>query len=204
VARTGKPLIISTGMADLTEIGEAVAVARDGGAHDIVLLHCTSAYPAPAADMHLRTIPDLARRFNVVSGLSDHTLGTAVAVASVALGAAVIEKHMTLKRTDGGPDSAFSLEPDEFAALARDVRLAWEAQGTVNYERKPSELANLTFRRSLYVVQDIAEGEELTKFNIRAIRPGFGLAPKYLDDVMGRQSRTRLAKGTPLQWNMLV
>ena len=203
-ARTGKPLIISTGMADLVEIGEAVNAAREGGAHDIVLLHCTSAYPAPTKDMHLRTIPDLAQTFDVVSGLSDHTMGTAVAVASIALGAAVIEKHFTLKRSDGGPDAAFSLEPSEFAQLARDARLAWEALGNVSYERKPSEVANLTFRRSLYVVRDIAEGEMLTRANVRAIRPGHGLEPKYLDQVIGRRARTRLAKGTALHWNLLV
>jgi N-acetylneuraminate synthase len=204
VSRTGKPLIISTGMADLTEIGEAVTAARDAGAREIVLLHCTSAYPAPPDEMHLRTIPDLARIFNVVSGLSDHTLGTAVAVASVALGAAVIEKHFTLNRSDGGPDAVFSLEPTEFAQLTRDARSAWASLGRVNYERKPSEIANLTFRRSLYVVHDIAEGEMLTKANIRAIRPGHGLEPKYLDQVIGRQARTRLAKGTALHWDLLL
>jgi N-acetylneuraminate synthase len=204
VARTGKPLIISTGMADMTEISEAVSVAREAGARDIILLHCTSAYPAPAADMHLRTIPDLAETFHVVSGLSDHTLGIAVSVASVALGAAVIEKHFTLKRSDGGHDSAFSLEPDELAQLKRDVQFAWEAKGAINYERKPSEMSNLTFRRSLYVVKDIAEGEELTSMNIRAIRPGFGLPPKHLDQVIGRRAKTRLAKGTALQWDQLI
>ena len=203
-ARTGKPLIISTGMANRTEIGEAVKAAREAGGREIVLLHCTSAYPAPAEDMNLRTIPDLARAFDVVVGLSDHTLGTAVAVASVALGAAVIEKHFTLKRSDGGHDSAFSLEPDEMARLNRDVRFAWEALGAVNYEREPSEVANLTFRRSLYIVADVAPGELLTRENVRAIRPGFGLAPKYLDQVVGRRAKTRLARGTALKWEILV
>lgn len=203
-ARTRKPLIISTGMADLGEIGEAVSAAREAGARDIVLLHCTSAYPAPAAEMHLRTLPDLAQNFEVLSGLSDHTLGTAVAVASVALGASVIEKHFTLRRDDGGPDAAFSLEPEELAQLVRDVRSAWESLGSVNYERKPSEIANLTFRRSLYVVQDIAAGEALTRDNVRAIRPGHGLAPKFLDQVIGRQASTRLARGTALRWDLLI
>lgn len=203
-ARTGKPLIISTGMADLTEIGEAVAAAREAGGQDIVLLHCTSAYPASAEDMDLRTIADLAKTFDVVSGLSDHTLGTAVAVAAVALGAAVIEKHFTLSRGDGGADAAFSLEPQELAQLARDTRLAWQALGKVSYERKPSEAANLTFRRSLYVVADVAAGERLTPANVRAIRPGYGLAPKYLDQVIGKTAKTRLARGTALQWDMLA
>lgn len=203
-ARTGKPLIISTGMADLTEIGEAVAAAREAGGQDIVLLHCTSAYPASAEDMDLRTIADLGKTFDVVSGLSDHTLGTAVAVAAVALGAAVIEKHFTLSRGDGGADAAFSLEPQELAQLARDTRLAWQALGKVSYERKPSEAANLTFRRSLYVVADVAAGERLTPANVRAIRPGYGLAPKYLDQVIGKTAKTRLARGTALQWDMLA
>lgn len=202
-ARTNKPLIISTGMATFEEIDEAVTVAREAGACDIVLLHCTSAYPAPAAEMHLRTLPDLARSFGVVSGLSDHTLGTSVAVASVALGASVIEKHFTLRREDGGPDAAFSLEPNELGQLVHDVRIAWDAMGSVNYERKPSEAANLTFRRSLYVVRDVAEGEKLTRNNVRAIRPGYGLAPKYLDQVIGRQANTRLVRGTALRWDLL-
>jgi N-acetylneuraminate synthase len=204
VAQTGKPLIISTGMADKGEIEEAVMTAREAGSRDIVLLHCTSAYPAPAAEMHLRTVPDLARTFDVVSGLSDHTLGTAVAVASVALGAAVIEKHLTLKRSDGGPDSTFSLEPNEFADLTQAARFAWEAQGVVNYARKPSEIANLAFRRSLYVVADVAEGEQLTRANLRAIRPGFGLPPKHLDQILGRHAKKPLARGTALKWDHLI
>jgi pseudaminic acid synthase len=202
-ARTGKPLIISTGMANFREIGEAVQAAREEGGQDVVLLHCTSAYPAPPGDMNLRTIPDLAQKFDVTVGLSDHTLGTAVAVTSVALGAAVIEKHFTLRRSDGGHDSAFSLEPDELAQLTRDVRLAWEALGAVNYEREPSEVANVTFRRSLYVVADVAAGELLTKENVRAIRPGLGLAPKYLEQVIGRRASTRLTRGTALKWEFL-
>lgn len=204
VAQTGKPLIISTGMADTVEIQEAVDAARDGGGRAISLLHCTSAYPAPAAEMHLRTIAALANTYDVVAGLSDHTLGTAVAVASVALGASIIEKHMTLRRSDGGHDSAFSLEPDEFAKLAEDVRFAWLAQGAVNYERKPSEINSLAFRRSLYVVEDVKQGEAFTKANVRAIRPGFGLAPKYLDEVVGRFAKTRISKGTAVRWSLLL
>ena len=204
VAQTGKPLIISTGMASRAEAAEAVASARNAGAREIALLHCTSAYPAPAADMHLRTIADLAQSHGVVGGLSDHTIGTAVAVASVALGAAVIEKHVTLRRADGGPDSAFSLEPGELAELVQAVRFAWEAIGSVNYDTKPSEAVNLVFRRSLYVVVDVEQGERLSKANIRAIRPGYGLAPKHLDAVLGRQAGRRLAAGTALQWEMLA
>jgi N-acetylneuraminate synthase len=202
-ARTGKPLIMSTGMATQREIGDAVEVARSAGARDIVLLHCTSAYPAPPEDMHLRTIPHLAKTFDVVSGLSDHTMGSAVAVSSIALGAAVIEKHFILNRQDGGPDSAFSMEPAEFASMCRDVCLAWQALGHVNYVEKPSERANLAFRRSLYVVADVAKGEQLTKDNIRAIRPGFGLAPKHLDEVVGRRAARDLTRGTALKWEMV-
>jgi len=202
-ARTRKPLIISTGMANLQEIEEAVEAAREESGQDIILLHCTSAYPAPPGDMNLRTIPDLAQKFGVTVGLSDHTLGTAVAVASVALGAAVIEKHFTLSRSDGGHDSAFSLEPAELAELVRDVQLSWEALGAINYEREPSEVANMTFRRSLYVVIDVAAGELLTKENVRAIRPGFGLAPKYLEQVIGRRASIRLTRGTALKWEFL-
>lgn len=203
VAETGKPLIISTGMADADEVREAVTVARAAGALEIALLHCTSAYPAPAAEMHLRTIADLAKTFDVVSGLSDHTMGTAVSVASVALGACLIEKHVTLARSDGGPDSAFSLEPDELAELVRAVRFAWFARGTINYERKPSEIANMAFRRSLYVAAEVEKGQVLTKDNVRAVRPGFGLAPKHLDEVVGRRAKMRLAKGMALRWEML-
>jgi N-acetylneuraminate synthase len=202
-ARTGKPLIMSTGMATQREIGDAIEVARSAGARDLVLLHCTSAYPAPPGDMHLRTIPHLADAFDVVSGLSDHTMGSAVAVSSIALGAAVIEKHFILSRQDGGPDSAFSMEPAEFASMCRDVRLAWQALGRVNYAEKPSEQENLAFRRSLYVVADVAKGERLTKDNVRAIRPGFGLAPKHLDEVIGRRAATNLTRGTALKWDMV-
>ncbi len=204
VAGTGKPMIISTGLANLAEIGEAVATARAHGCDRIILLHCTSAYPAPVEDADLRTIPDLAARFGCVTGLSDHTPGTAVAVAATALGAAVVEKHFTLARADGGPDAAFSLEPDEFAALVRDCKAAWRALGRVRYERAGSEGANLAFRRSLYVVADVKAGALLTPANVRSIRPGFGMAPKHLPEVLGRAAARDLRRGERLAWDMLV
>jgi N-acetylneuraminate synthase len=201
VAATGKPIILSTGMATLDEIGEAVAAARAAGCRSLALLHCVSSYPAPAEQSNLRTIPDLARRFDVVAGLSDHTLGTAVAVAAVSLGAAVIEKHFTLSRADGGPDAAFSLEPAELAQLTADVRTAWAALGAINYEPEPSERANMTFRRSLYVVAPVRAGEVFTRHNVRSIRPGLGLPPKDLPRVLGRSATRDLARGTPLDWS---
>lgn len=202
-ARTGKPLIISTGMATLAEIGEAVAVARDNGCRDLVLLHCISSYPAPADQANLRTIPDLAERFDTVVGLSDHTLGTAVAVAGVSLGAALIEKHYTLDRTEAGPDAAFSIEPDELKRLCTESRQAWEALGAPGYELKPAEANSKAFRRSLYVVADVAAGETLTRENVRCIRPGHGLAPKHLETVLGRSARRALRRGTALAWDMI-
>jgi len=202
-AATGRPIILSTGIADLDEIAEAVAAARDAGAGGLVLLHCISGYPTPAAEANLRTLPDLARRFGAVGGLSDHTLGTAVATAAVALGAAVIEKHFTLSRADGGLDAAFSLEPEEFARLAADCRTAWNALGEISYTRKPSEAGSAVFRRSLYVVADIPAGAPLTRDNIRAIRPGHGLAPKHLDTVLGRRATRALARGDALAWDMI-
>jgi pseudaminic acid synthase len=198
VARKGKPLIISTGMANLAEIGEAVETARANGCDDIILLHCVSSYPAPDEQSNLRTIPDLAERFGVVTGLSDHTHASAVAVAAIALGACVIEKHFTLRRSDGGPDAAFSLEPEEFTALVRDCKRAWRALGRVDYDLQGCERGSVAFRRSLYVVEDIAEGEELTPRNVRSIRPGYGLAPKRLPDVLGALAARPLARGTPL------
>ncbi len=201
VAATGKPMIISTGMANQTEIGEAVAAAKDAGASQIVLLHCVSAYPSPAAEANLRTLPDLAARFAMPSGLSDHTMGIAVPLAAVALGASVIEKHFTLSRADGGPDAAFSLEPEELTALVKGCRTAWEALGGVNYARTASEDANVRFRRSLYTVADIAAGEEFTSRNVRSIRPGFGLAPKHLPQILGRRAAAALRRGTPLSFD---
>ncbi len=203
VARAGKPMIISTGMANRSEIGEAVAAARGAGCGDIVLLHCVSGYPAPAEDSNLRTIPDLRSNFSVQCGLSDHTLGTAVATAAISLGATVIEKHFTLSRDDGGPDGAFSLEPAEFKTLVADARTAWAALGRINYERAPSERQNAQFRRSLYVVKDIAEGETWTREHVRSIRPGHGLAPKHLNQVLGQKAAQNVSCGTPLDWDMV-
>ena len=203
VAQTGKPIIISTGMADMAEIGEAVDTARANGCKQLVLLHCVSGYPAPAEDYNLRTIPDLAERYGVPVGLSDHTLTNETAVAAVALGAVAIEKHFTLARADGGPDAAFSLEPDEFRDLVRGVHTAWDALGAVDYSQKQSERENAVFRRSLYAVADIAAGETLTRDNIRSIRPGYGLAPKHLDVVLGRRAWREITRGTPLGWDLI-
>jgi pseudaminic acid synthase len=203
IGRTGKPVIMSTGMATMEEIHEAVSTLRASGAGTIALLKCTSAYPAPPEEMNLRTIPNLQEAFDVVVGLSDHTLGGAVAVAAVALGAAIVEKHFTLARADGGPDSAFSMEPDEFAQMVADIRQAERALGKVSYERTSGELGSLTFRRSLFVVEDIVAGDCFTPLNLRCIRPGNGLAPRYLNDVMGRTAACPAARGTPLTWEMV-
>ena len=204
VAACGKPMIISTGLASLEEMGEALATARDNGAAGVVLLHCVSAYPAPIEEANVRTVPDLARRFGVITGLSDHTPGSAAAVAAVALGAAVIEKHFTLARADGGPDAAFSLEPAEFTALVADCKAAWRALGSATYDELGSERAAAGHRRSLYVAADIAAGEPLTRANIRSVRPGFGLAPKHLAEVLGRKAGRALKFGEPLDWSMLA
>jgi N-acetylneuraminate synthase len=201
-ARSGKPLIISTGMTSPAEIGEAVAAARGAGA-EVALLHCVSAYPARVADANLRMIPRLAADYGSISGLSDHTMGTACAVAAVALGASIIEKHFTLRRADGGPDAAFSLEPDELAALVRDCRSAWEALGAADYRRGDAESANRQFRRSLYVVRDVEKGRRLTSEDVRSIRPGYGLEPKLLPQVLGRPARRNLARGEPLAMDMI-
>ena len=202
-AATGKPLIISTGMADFSEIEEAVGAARSGGAEELLILHCVSGYPAPVSDCNLATIPDLAEKLHVMVGLSDHTLGTAVPIAAVAHGAVMIEKHVTLSRADGGPDAAFSLEPDELKEMVDGVRNAWEAFGRPHYDRKESEKGNAIFRRSLYVVEDTVQGDVFTEQNIRSIRPGFGLAPKHLPDVLGRTAKRSLKRGDPLDWDMV-
>src|SRR6185312_9989880 len=175
VAGTGKPMIISTGIADADEIGEAIAAARDGGCKQLAILHCVSGYPAPAADYNLRTIPDMIRRFGLVTGLSDHTLDNTTAIASVALGASISEKHFTLDRRGGGPDDSFSLEPAEMAALCKGARTAWEAMGQVDYGRKSSELGNVKFRRSLYFVKNLKAGDVVDQGNVRSVRPGYGL-----------------------------
>ncbi|STQ74893.1 pseudaminic acid synthase [Grimontia hollisae] len=203
VAQTGKPMIISTGMANNEEIAEAVVTARDNGCQQLVLLHCISAYPAPASQSHLRTIPDLAKRFGVISGLSDHTLGTTVSVAAIALGASVIEKHVTLSRNEPGPDATFSLEPDELTTLCKETETAWQALGQAGYQLKDAEKGNVQFRRSLYVVQNIKKGETLTAQNVRSIRPGLGLAPKHFDAVMGKIARHDIPRGTALSWDLI-
>jgi pseudaminic acid synthase len=202
-ARTGKPLIMSTGMANLAEIGEAVESARDAGCNELALLHCVSSYPAPEEDSNILTLPDLARNFAVPCGLSDHTLGTAVAVAAVALGASIIEKHLTLARADGGPDAGFSMEPSEFAALSRDCRSAYAALGRVYYDLKGSEAGNLQFRRSLYFVADLAPGEVILPEHVRSIRPGNGLPPKFLDQIVGRRVTRTVGRGTPVSWVLI-
>ncbi len=203
-AATGKPLIISTGMAVMEEIREAVAVARKAGATDIAVLHCVSGYPTPASESNLATIPHLAAELGVQIGLSDHTLGTAVPVAAVALGATIIEKHVTLRRSDGGPDSAFSLEPDELARMVEDCRTASLALGKAGYHRKPSEEKNTVFRRSVYVVSDIRAGETIQPHHIRSIRPGYGISPKHIEEILGRTAATDLKRGTALKWDMIA
>lgn len=203
VASTGKPMIISTGMATMPEIEEAVAAARDAGCAAMTLLHCVSGYPTPAEEANLSTIPDLARRFDCPIGLSDHTLGTAVAIAAAALGAAVIEKHVTLARADGGPDAAFSLEPSELAELVPAVRTAAAALGRAGYELKPSERGSTVFRRSIYVVADVRKGEIFDPTNVRSIRPGYGMAPKHLPAVLGRRATRDIPRGTPLEAGMV-
>jgi N-acetylneuraminate synthase len=195
-----KPMIISTGMANIDEIDAAVRTARDNGCEQIVLLHCVSSYPAPDEQSNVRTVPDLADRFGVVSGLSDHTSGSAVAVASIALGGCVVEKHFTLRRADGGPDSSFSLEPDEFRTLVEDCKRAWRSLGKPSYDLQGCEKGSIEFRRSIYVVRDVAAGEQLTRENVRSIRPGHGLAPKHLPEVLGRQAARDLKRGEPLDW----
>lgn len=204
VAATGKPLIISTGMANDTEIAEAAAAARKGGCSELCLLHCVSGYPTPPEASNLRTLTDMAARFDAVIGLSDHTLSTATAVAAVALGAAVVEKHVTLARADGGPDAAFSLEPGELARLTEDCRTAHAALGVASYAQAGCERSSMVFRRSLYVVADIVAGETLTAANVRSIRPGHGLPPKYLPMVLGRRAAHAVPRGTPLAWDLLA
>jgi pseudaminic acid synthase len=199
VASTGKPIIISTGMADLTEIAEAVQAAREGGCRSLALLHCVSGYPAPASDYNLATIGDMAQQFGLPVGLSDHTLDNTTAIASVALGACIIEKHVTLDRTGGGPDDSFSLEPPELAALCKGAKTAWEAMGTVNYARKSSEEGNVRFRRSLYFTRDMAAGEIVTQDCVRSVRPGFGLPPKMLDAVLGRPVLRAISRNSPVR-----
>jgi len=203
VAATRKPMIISTGMATVAELDETVRAAREAGCHDLVLLKCTSTYPANAENSNVRTIPHMRDLFGCEVGLSDHTMGVGAAVAAVALGATVIEKHFTLRRADGGVDSAFSLEPDEMAALVTETTRAWQALGRVSYGATEAEKQSLQFRRSVYVVEDVGAGEVFTRINLRSIRPGFGLPPKFLDQVLGRRASRDIKKGTPLSWDLL-
>ena len=203
IAATKKPVIASTGMASLEEIAEAVKVLTENGTTELVLLKCTSAYPAIPEDMNLRSIPYLASRFGVEAGLSDHTMGSSVAVAAVALGAVAVEKHLTLKRSDGGPDSAFSMEPDEFARMVQDIRNVEAALGGVSFTRTAAEEKNLVFRRSLFVVRDLRKGEAFTADAVRSIRPGHGLHPRHLDDVIGKRAACDIRRGTPMKWEFI-
>ena len=203
IAKTGKPMIISTGMAKLSEIEETVKTARANGCSDLTLLKCTSSYPASPSEINLRTIPHMKELFKCKVGLSDHTLGTGVATASIALGATVIEKHFTLSREDGGVDSAFSLEPEEMTQLVRDCKNAWQALGEISYQITESEKKSRVFRRSLYIVEDMKSGDVITEKNMRSIRPGMGLSPKYYDEILGKKVNRDIERGTALTWNMI-
>lgn len=200
VAQTGKPMIISTGMADADEIAEAVETAKSAGCRELVVLHCVSGYPAPAADYNLRTLPDMAACFGTLVGLSDHTLDNTTAVASVVLGACVIEKHFTLDRNGGGADDSFSLEPDGLQALCRDSKTAWQALGRVHYGLKSSEQGNVQFRRSLYFVKDLQKGDTIDETCIRSVRPGFGIAPKHFDELIGKRLTRNVQANTKTDW----
>ena len=203
VAATGKPMIISTGMASAEELDETVRAARAAGAKDIVLLKCTSTYPASPEDTNILTIPDMRARFGCEVGLSDHTMGIGVAVAAVALGACAVEKHFTLRRADGGVDAAFSLEPSELKSLVEETQRAWQALGAVRYGATETEKKSLVFRRSLYVVKDLKKGDVLTRENVRVIRPGLGMAPKFLETILGKKIKVDVKRGTPLTQDLL-
>lgn len=203
VASTGKPMIVSTGMASLAEIDEAVSTARAAGCRDIVLLKCTSTYPATPENTNISTIPHMREAFRCDVGLSDHTMGCGVAVGAVALGAVLIEKHFTLRRADGGVDSTFSLEPAEFSALRVETELAWQALGCVTYGGTKAEEKSRAFRRSLYIAKDLREGDALTRENLRIVRPGFGLPPKFFDVMLDRRVNRDVPAGTPLSWELL-
>lgn len=204
VASTGKPMIISTGMADAEEIQEAIDAARSGGCKELAVLHCVSGYPAPAEDYNLRTIPNMMERFGLVTGLSDHTLDNTTAIASVVLGASIIEKHFTLDRSAGGPDDSFSLEPADLTALCRDSKTAWAALGQVDYGRKASEQGNSQFRRSLYFVKSLKAGDIITEDAVRSVRPGFGLAPKFLDEVVGKKAKIDITENTAVNRDLFL
>ena len=204
IAKTGKPIIVSTGMASLAEIEEAVNTVRQFGGNHLALLKCTSAYPAPPEDMNLRTIPHLGEAFGVPVGLSDHTLNSEVAVAAVALGACIVEKHFTLSREQPGPDSSFSMEPHEFKEMVRAIRSVEKALGRVQYQITEREESSQVFRRSLFVVREMYAGEEFTEENVRSIRPGFGLHTRHLSEILGRRASKDIAKGTPLSWDLIT
>lgn len=203
VASKGKPMIMSTGMCSEEEIAEAVNTARDGGCKELVLLHCISSYPAPIDQANLRQMPNLAARFNSLPGLSDHTLGTTASVAAVALGACVIEKHFTLSRQDKGPDSEFSIEPEELKRLCQDALNAWASLGRVGFERQEAEQASKCYRRSVYFVRDMKAGQQISQADIRRIRPGYGLHPKHFDELLGRTVRVDVTRGTAVRWELL-
>ena len=204
VASTGKPLIISTGMATIEELTEAVRTARESGCKDLILLKCSSAYPSTSEDSNILTIPHMRQHFNCEVGLSDHTLGIGVAVASVALGATVIEKHFTLSRADGGVDSAFSMEPEEMKLLVEETCKAWQSLGKVSYGTTEKEKASAKFRRSIYIVENIKEGEEFTSKNLRIIRPGSGLPPKFYDSIIGKKAACDIKRGTPMSLEFIA
>lgn len=204
IVQTGKPVIISTGMASFAEIEEAIRTLRKDGAPDIALLKCTSAYPAPPEEMNLRTIPHMAEVFGVPVGASDHTMGSAVAVAAVALGACIVEKHLTLSRKYPGPDSSFSMEPLEFKQMVRDIRAVEKALGSVSYKLTESQKKNIVFRRSLFVVQNVKKGEKFEEENVRSIRPGYGLHPRYFENVLGKVAAKDIERGTPLSWDLVA
>jgi pseudaminic acid synthase len=202
-AATGKPLIISTGMATLAEIDDAVAAARSSGCRDLILLKCTSTYPATPENSNVLTIPHLRAIFDCEVGLSDHTMGVGVAVAAVAHGATVIEKHFTLRRADGGVDSSFSLEPAELHSLVTETKRAWQSLGEVKFGATQAEISSLAFRRSIYIAEDVNNGEELTRTNLRCVRPGMGLPPKFYNTLLGRRVNQDVKKGTPMRWDLI-
>ena len=202
VAQTGKPMIISTGMADAQEIQEAIEAAREGGCKELAILHCVSGYPAPAADYNLRTLVDMQKKFGLVTGLSDHTINNTTAITSVALGASIIEKHVTLDRNGGGPDDSFSLEASELKELCTGTKVAWQSLGEIDYGRKSSEQGSVKFRRSLYFVKDVKEGEIITDKHVKSIRPGYGIPTKYLDDIIGKVVKENIKKGDSVQFDL--
>ena len=204
VAKTGKPMIISTGMANAEEIEEAIVTAQDGGCDQLAILHCVSGYPAPADDYNLNTLTDMRTKFGLVTGLSDHTTDNITAITSVALGASIIEKHVTLDKNGGGPDDSFSLEPHDLKQLCIEANNAWSALGKVNYSKKTSEIENAKFRRSLYFVKDIDKGEVISMEHIKSIRPGYGIAPKHYHDIIGKKASQNISLGTAVSWNHIV